>query len=148
MCLRLWRGEGRRLPLAGEQRRGDVRGSQVLTPLRRPLHCSVQFDAVQNWAYTTGTDGNLLVWDLSTLSRRMSFSAGGGGVKLHIVPERNLVATTTTVGCVDFFDPRMEGLRLRLSGHRGLVMDISRVGDLVLTAGDDGTVKIFDLRRT
>lgn len=51
------------------------------------------------------------------------------------------------MGCTDFFDPRVDGLQIRLAGHKGLVMDIALHENTVITAGDDCTVKLFDLRR-
>lgn len=105
------------------------------------------FDQIHNWAYTTGTDGQMLVWDLNTLSRRSAFTCAGGGIKLHQFANTGLIGVTLNVGCVDAFDPRAEGLRMRLSGHKGMVLDIGSVDHTVMTAGDDGSVKLFDLRK-
>ena len=107
----------------------------------------IALDENHNWAYTGGTDERICVWDLNSLQRRATFTASGGVVKLVMIPERQLVAATTTVGCIDVFDPRVENQLMRLSGHQGIVLDAAVEGDVLVSGGDDSTVKIFDLRK-
>ena len=109
---------------------------------------SVEFDQNQFWAYTAATDSRLGIWDLNTGTSRTSFFCSGGAVKLLTIPELHLVAVTTNVGCVDFFDPRTDKIVKQFSGHKGIVFDIASEGTTFITAGDDSTIKLYDITKT
>ncbi len=98
---------------------------------------------------TGGHDGYVEIWDLGAAPPRQTrrFRAHASAVNAVAVhPEGNLIATGSADGTVRIFDA--EGVErtpgTMAAGHRGRIRSISLSRDLVLTAGEDGTVKEWD----
>ncbi len=108
---------------------------------------SAAFSSQQAWVASGATDGSVRIWDLTSGSVRSSMTADGGAIKVSWVPEApNVLAVATSQGSVQLWDSRDGSVRQSLTGHAGMVLDIAFVpGGELVTAGDDGTAKIFAL---
>jgi WD40 repeat protein len=74
-------------------------------------------------------------------------TADGGAIKVAWVPEApHVLAVATTAGSVQLWDSRDGSVRQSLTGHTGMVLDVAFApkGEVV-TAGDDGTARVFAL---
>ena len=95
----------------------------------------------------TGTlGGTVAVWDLSSQMTRTSLRVGQGVTALQL--GENTVYCGTLEGAVRSVDMRSGAAVAEYGGHRGSVLDmqLDEARGLLLTAGDDGTSRVYDVR--
>jgi len=99
---------------------------------------------------TGSLDGKLLIWDLNSEKlrhdpirldggiTRLAWSGGGGG---------DLLFCSSLDGTASAWDGRSGSVVRRWTGHRGQVLDmaVASMGNFLLTAAGDGTVRTFAL---
>ncbi len=101
-------------------------------------------------AASAGVDGNLLIWDLATLSQR------GQGVHPDVItrmawhPTQPLVFTACLDGMVRCWDLRTGAMVKQFGGHTAGIQDLalSPDGSMIITASDDNTAKVFQFSST
>jgi len=95
----------------------------------------------------TGTLGGVVsVWDLSTQVSRCRTKVGEGITVLQTT--ENLVYCGTLEGSVRAVDIRTGAAANEWTGHQGSVLDMVLAEDegTLVTASDDGTARVFDIR--
>lgn len=116
------------------------------------------FPAQPNWCATGGVDGKLKIWDLAVdgQCRRVCVppqddTSGADSItRLCWHPKLPLVFTTSTSGKVRLWDARSGSLLTTLTGHSDVINDsdvefLENGNALVVTAGDDKTVRVFEV---
>ncbi len=67
----------------------------------------------------------------------------GGVIKLVWLPGSPLLAISTSHGLVRVVDARDGTVRASFTGHIGMVLDLWTNGKEVVSAGDDGLVRVY-----
>lgn len=98
---------------------------------------------------TGGMDGNLIIWDLQTLSSRNICRHEDGVIKLLWLQSPSLILTACLDGKVRVWDDRTGTCERTFSGHGDSIRDISVTPDcrFILSGSEDGTARAFELRR-
>jgi WD40 repeat protein len=96
-------------------------------------------------ALSWGNDGAARVWDARTGAELHVLRAPAGGVSwAALSDDGRLAAVGETTGVVRIWDARTGVELVELTGHAGLVFPLfNGDGTEVLTAGDDGTARLF-----
>jgi len=94
--------------------------------------------------YTGNLAGVAALWDVSTQVSKWSVQMGGPVTQLRVSGE--VVYCGTEKGLVRGIDTRTGTPVLELSGHRGAVLDMVMCDNLGVTASDDGTARVWDIR--
>jgi len=99
----------------------------------------------------TGTlSGTVTVWDLATQVARTTIKVGEGVTVMRLGSgcEGDTVYCATLEGAVRALDIRTGAPVMEYTGHRGSLLDLQldTNSSCLLTAGDDGTARIFDIR--
>jgi len=104
-------------------------------------------DKAANLAITGTLDGVVAAWDLATQIARTTVKVGEGVTALAL-GEEQLVYCGTREGAVRCVDMRSGASVAEFLGHRAAVLDLAVCGDSgsLLTAGDDGSAKVYDIR--
>lgn len=103
------------------------------------------FCEVQPWLATGATNGCLTITDLGASATRHRLRLAGGIIKLRWLPGSALLLASTTVGVVVLLDARDGTVKAELTGHAGMVYDAWTDGLVAVTAGDDGSSRVFVL---
>lgn len=100
-------------------------------------------------AASAGMDGNLVVWDLASLSIRLDCPHPEGITKLLAHPSNHLLISGSLDGVVRCWDARSGSSVLEFRGHTDAIqdMDISPDGNQILSGGEDTIARVFDLRQ-
>jgi len=103
-------------------------------------------DKTANVAVTGSLAGTVAVWDLSSGVARTSLKVGEGVTVLRMGD--NIVYCGTLEGEVRSIDIRTGAAVAEYGGHRSSVLDmqIDSAKGVLLTAGDDGTARVYDIR--
>lgn len=98
----------------------------------------------------TGTLGGIVaVWDLSSQIARSTVKVGEGVTVLKVGEDsvqQGMIFAGTLEGAVRVIDARTGASVAEYTGHRGNILDLQLGPNTLITAGDDGTVKVFDYR--
>lgn len=96
-------------------------------------------------------DGSIRVWDLADGTLMQTIQTGAESITaLGIAPDGSLLAVANTEGVILLYPlsgSQIESLPIvRYRGHTGQVnaVDFSRTGELIASAGNDGTVRIWE----
>jgi WD40 repeat protein len=103
----------------------------------------------QHWLASGATDGSVRIWDLNSGQGRASMDAGSGVIKLLWLPGApHVLGACTANGSVRLWDSRNGGLVRSLTGHTGMILDAAPTpdGTELVTFGDDGVARVFDVR--
>jgi len=98
-------------------------------------------------AVTGSLGGRLGVWDTSTGTARHTTQVGEGVTCLALGGDGTLWCGTLE-GNVRGLDLRTGAPVRELRGHKGSVLDLQLQDSTLVTAGDDGVARVFDLRIT
>ena len=104
----------------------------------------VQVSDTGHDVYTGNLGGVAAMWDISTQVTKWGVAVGGAVTQLAL--GEGVVYCGTEEGVVRGVDSRTGGAVLELTGHKGAVLDLVIVGDNMVTASDDGTARVWDLR--
>jgi WD40 repeat protein len=98
---------------------------------------------------SAGMDGNLVVWDLASCSPRVECQHPDGITRVVAHPTNHMLITGGLDGVVRCWDCRSGGLEVEFRGHTDAIqdMDLSVDGWQILTGGEDGCARVFDLRQ-
>jgi len=114
--------------------------------------CKVSWHTSGRYVGTTSFDHTWRLWDVETSSESILLQDGHFrecyGISLNHV-DGSLAATTDFAGVVQLWDLRTGKSIASFQGHakRVLCCEFSPVGFHLATAGDDGMLKIWDLRK-
>ncbi|KAG6550304.1 hypothetical protein Mapa_008265 [Marchantia paleacea] len=124
---------------------GKVSGS--LTGLHTKSVESVGLSSILPLAATGSLDGNLIIWDLQTLTPRHTCEHEDGIVKVLWPTGSHLIYTASLDYSVRIWDSRTGELVRRFQGHSDSIMDmaVSKDGRLILSGADDMTARVFSL---
>ncbi|ORY21006.1 putative histone lysine N-methyltransferase [Naematelia encephala] len=152
--------------------RGIILSEQVVNQLRpakvfsdaivRPKHASsstepcqitsVSFDDTGEKCLTCGEDENFVVWDARKGSKSMTFPSQKYGVSLARFTHRsaNILHASTKMNdhAIRYHSTHDNKYLSYFKGHtaRVLSLQINPTNDTFLSAGDDGTARLWDLR--
>ena len=131
-CLRLWNLE------SGECER-TLHGHEAFIS-------GVAWHPSEPWVVTASADGTLMVWHADEGRCIRVFEGHRGPIRdLILLGDRNLAISAGEDGAVGVWD-LVSGDNVRyLRGHRGAVTAVTVVGDAVAAAGDDHTVRIWNI---
>eukprot|EP00753_Platysulcus_tardus_P020517 PLAT817.1.p1 GENE.PLAT817.1~~PLAT817.1.p1 ORF type:complete len:492 (-),score=174.15 PLAT817.1:59-1315(-) len=128
--------------VGGEE--GEEEGEDAVSSVE-----SVAFCQSQNWAASGCLDGSVQVWDCKTMASRHTLMHSEPVIRLLWHPREPLLVTACRDGSLHLWDARTGEEVRPLLGHRLQVLDMSfaTVGEqtLLVTAGDDGAVLLFEL---
>ena len=94
--------------------------------------------------FTGDLGGVLALWDLGTQVSKWSCVMGGAVTVMRVAG--NLVYCGTDQGLVRTVDTRTGAPVMEFSGHKGTLLELSLSGQTMVTASDDGTAKVWDIR--
>jgi len=105
---------------------------------------------VQPWLASGATNGSVVISDLASNTSRHRLSVGSGGrgggvVKVSWLPGSPLLAIATSHGLLRLVDGRDGSVRADLTGHVGMVLDFWTNGKELVSAGDDGVVRVWGI---
>ena len=108
---------------------------------------SIAFSPTEQYIASGSLNGSLLVWDITTKRLRHELKLPGG--ISHIIwheTNPNILITASLDGVVRQWNTRNGEMIKELNGHTKDILDIvlSSDGKTILTAGDDGTARIFE----
>lgn len=118
--------------------------------------CKIAFHPLGDWVATTSHDHTWRLWDIETSSAKdggqeLLLQDGHAdkvfGIDFH--PDGSLCAVTDYSGMIHLWDLRTGKTALHLYGHAGRVLCAKFAptnGFQLSTAGDDGCIKVWDLR--
>ena len=108
----------------------------------------VPADKTANIAVTGTLGGTVAAWDLSTQIVRTSMKVGEGVTCLAMGRDQ-VVYCGTLDGAIRSVDMRTGNAVAEYGGHKGSVLDLRLDVEkgLLLTAGDDGTARVYDISR-
>lgn len=103
------------------------------------------FSAGNAMPVTASSDGTIGIWEGKSGDLRLKLDNVNGVVRMICHPTQPVIYTCSMDGAVRVFDARNGSCVRTLTGHTDIALDvaISKVGDIVLTASDDKTSKIF-----
>uniref|UniRef100_A0A0B7B680 Angio-associated migratory cell protein n=1 Tax=Arion vulgaris TaxID=1028688 RepID=A0A0B7B680_9EUPU len=109
---------------------------------------AVGFSHTHDYAVTGTLGGNLEIWDLPTKSVRHRCDHPFGVVKVLCSPTSPLFYTACLDGNLRQFDIRNGQLTRIWHGHVAPILDfeLARNEDIIITASDDSTAKVFSLK--
>ena len=96
--------------------------------------------------YTGTLAGVAQLWDVSTQISKWSVAMGGAVTQLAVAGD--LVYCGTEAGLVRGVDARTGDAVAEYSGHRGAILDMELAAGRGVTASDDGTARVWDIRVT
>jgi WD40 repeat protein len=112
--------------------------------------CSVEnvaFCTALPWLVSGGTDGRVVVWDLSVQAKRSVLVHPDEQAVVRTIFLRNSVILVTACadGKVRKWDARATHLERTFTGHRDAILDMAVTADCkkLITASDDGTCRVF-----
>jgi WD40 repeat protein len=138
---------------AGTIRLVSLESGKVLGSMDKHLDGSSVEDIVyileDGIAASAGMDGNLVVWDLASLSVRVECPHPEGITKLLAHPNNHLLISGGLDGIVRCWDARAGTCVHEFRGHTDAIqdMDMSPDGNQILSGGEDGMARVFDLRQ-
>ena len=96
---------------------------------------------------TGSSDGTVCIMEGMSGDLRLKINNESGVVRMICHPTQPVIYTCAIDGTVRVFDARTGACVRRLTGHTDNALDIavSKVGDIVLTASDDKTAKVFHI---
>ena len=103
-------------------------------------------DKTANIAVTGTLGGTVAAWDLSTQIVRTSMKVGEGVTCLAMGGDQ-VAYCGTLDGAIRSVDMRTGNAVAEYGGHKGSVLDLRLDVEkgLLLTAGDDGTARVYDI---
>lgn len=114
--------------------------------------CSIEclsFCSSMPWLATGGTDGRVVIWDLTVQARRtvLVHPDMASITRCLFLPGSFKIATACVDGLVRKWDARTSALEQTFYGHRDAILDmcLSFDGKYAVTASDDGTCRVFDM---
>jgi ribosome assembly protein SQT1 len=112
--------------------------------------CSVEtlaFCSTLPWLVSGGTDGRVVVWDLSVQAKRsvLLHPDSQAIVRCIFLPQSVFLVTACADGKVRKYDVRASHLEKTLTGHHDAILDMALISDgkRVATASEDGTCRVF-----
>ncbi|MBL8719057.1 MAG: PD40 domain-containing protein [Myxococcales bacterium] len=93
---------------------------------------------------TVGADGTARVFDRATGGALATLSQGGSARAVAFSPGGTELAVATDDGKVLVWEWKAGAKLATLNGHKGAVRAVLHTGALVYTAGEDGTLRVFD----
>jgi WD40 repeat protein/energy-coupling factor transporter ATP-binding protein EcfA2 len=95
---------------------------------------------------TGGDDGAILLWDLTTKTRRQIGRGGSPAFAVDLSSDGTFLATGSDDGTIRLWDLTTGAERKVLKGHEGGVLDVdlSSDGTTLVSSGVDRTVRIWD----
>jgi len=98
-----------------------------------------------DYTAVTGTlSGLVSVWDLSSQVSRFTSKVGDGVTNLKV--SDSVLYCGTLEGAIRAIDVRTGDAVNEWTGHEGNIMDMDLSESILVTASDDGTSRVFDLR--
>ena len=94
--------------------------------------------------FTGDLGGVLALWDLGTQVSKWSCVMGGAVTVMRVAGD--LVYCGTDQGLVRTVDTRTGAPVMEFTGHKGTLLEMSLSGQTMVTASDDGTAKVWDIR--
>ncbi|CAH1788775.1 unnamed protein product [Owenia fusiformis] len=108
---------------------------------------AVGFSKTHSLAATGTLKGTLSIWDINTHQCRLQCKHENGIVRLRWDESTPFIYTCTLDGIVHMWDGRNGQRMAQWYGHQGEILDfdITRDGNTLVTASDDGTARVFTL---
>ena len=137
---------------AGTIRLVSLESGKVLGSLDKHIDGSSVEDIVylvgDGIAASAGMDGNLVVWDLASLSVRVECQHPEGITRLLAGPSNHMLVSGSLDGVVRCWDARSGSCTHEFRGHTDAIqdMDMSPDGNQILSGGEDNVARVFDLR--
>jgi WD40 repeat protein len=99
-------------------------------------------------AASAGMDGNLVVWDMASLSVRVECLHPEGITKVLAHPTNHMLISGCLDGIVRCWDARSGSSVYEFRGHADAIQDmaLSPDGYQILTGGEDNVSRVFDIR--
>jgi len=109
---------------------------------------AAEFSKILDWVFTASADGTIIVSDISTGEVRSKIELQGAVTRALWHPKAPAIYTSGTDALVQLWDARNGTLVRELRGHSDtiLALAVSNDGAWVLSAGDDGTCAVFDIK--
>ncbi|CAL8460523.1 g52 [Coccomyxa elongata] len=108
---------------------------------------AVRMSSSMPYSATGSVDGNLIIWDNTSLSVRSTCMHPEAVVMLVLHPSQPLVYTACLDGVARCWDARTGTCTQQWTGHQEGIQDIaiSMDGNSVITGSDDNTARVFTL---
>lgn len=96
---------------------------------------------------TGSSDGSVGIWEGLSGDLRLKLDNVNGVIRMICHPAQPVIYTCGMDGAIRVFDARNGSCVRTLTGHTDIALDvaISKVGDIVLSASDDKTAKVYHI---